>query len=164
MPEKAYDRAQAVAYAHKWAYLRNPKYYDFSSTGGDCTNFVSQCIFAGSNAMNYTPLYGWYYVSLNNRSPSWTGVQYLYNFLTTNRGIGPYGYEVPLSDIEPGDIVQFSTVREQIHHTAMVVQVGQTPSLDNVMVATHTNDADFRALSSYPLQKLRCVHIEGIRH
>ena len=30
-----YDRRAAVAYAHKWAYGRNPAYYDFSEIGGD---------------------------------------------------------------------------------------------------------------------------------
>ena len=61
-----YNRANAVAYAKKWAYGRNPKYYDFSDLGGDCTNFASQCIYAGSGVMNYTPTYGWYYISVNN--------------------------------------------------------------------------------------------------
>ena len=50
-----YNRENAVAYAKKWAYGRNPKYYDFSDLGGDCTNFASQCIYAGSGIMNYTP-------------------------------------------------------------------------------------------------------------
>ena len=59
-----YNRANAVAYAKKWAYGRNPKYYDFSDLGGDCTNFASQCIYAGSGVMNYTPTYGWYYICL----------------------------------------------------------------------------------------------------
>ena len=38
-----YNRRAAVAYAHKWAYSRNPAFYDFSEIGGDCTNFASQC-------------------------------------------------------------------------------------------------------------------------
>lgn len=42
-----YDREKAVAYAHKWAYGRNPAYADFSAMGGDCTNFLSQCLHAG---------------------------------------------------------------------------------------------------------------------
>ena len=41
-----YDRAAAVRYAHLWAYGRNPRYYDYESIGGDCTNFASQCIYA----------------------------------------------------------------------------------------------------------------------
>ena len=55
-----YDREKAVAYAHKWAYGRNPAYGDFSEMGGDCTNFVSQCLHAGGAPMNYTPTFGWF--------------------------------------------------------------------------------------------------------
>ena len=29
-----YNRRAAVAYAHKWAYTRNPAFYDFSEIGG----------------------------------------------------------------------------------------------------------------------------------
>ena len=67
---KPYDRAKAVAYAHEWAYGRNPRFYDFSNIGGDCTNFASQCLYAGSGVMNYSPTNGWYYINLNSRSPS----------------------------------------------------------------------------------------------
>ena len=38
-----YDRARAVRYAHRWAYGRNPRFYDYEELGGDCTNFASQC-------------------------------------------------------------------------------------------------------------------------
>ena len=37
----AYDRKAAVEYARKWAYGRNPQYYNFDRLGGDCTNYVS---------------------------------------------------------------------------------------------------------------------------
>ncbi len=42
-------------YAHLWAYGRNPRYYDYEGIGGDCTNFASQCIYAGAGVMNDTP-------------------------------------------------------------------------------------------------------------
>ena len=54
-----YDRSAAVAYARKWAFGRNPEYYDFGGIGGDCTNFVSQCLYAGAGVMNFTPELGW---------------------------------------------------------------------------------------------------------
>ena len=41
-----YDRRAAVLYAHRWAYGRNPAFYDYEHLGGDCTNFASQCIYA----------------------------------------------------------------------------------------------------------------------
>lgn len=48
---QAYDRAAAVAYAHRWAFRRNPAYYDYEKIGGDCTNYASQCLYAGSGIM-----------------------------------------------------------------------------------------------------------------
>ena len=95
--EIAYDRQTAVEYANYWAYRRNPRYYAFDEIGGDCTNFVSQCLYAGSGVMNFTPTYGWYYRDINDRAPAWTGVAYLYQFLTENRGPGPFGREAALS-------------------------------------------------------------------
>ena len=32
--------------------------------------------------MDHTPTFGWYYISGNQKSPSWSGVPYFYNFLT----------------------------------------------------------------------------------
>ena len=92
-----YDRASAVEYARKWAYFRNPKYFNFENIGGDCTNFASQCLFAGSGVMNYAPVYGWFYRSASDRTPSWTGVQFFYNFLVSNNGTGPFGIDAPIS-------------------------------------------------------------------
>ena len=34
-----YNRHKAKEYARKWAYLRNPSYYNYDKLGGDCTNF-----------------------------------------------------------------------------------------------------------------------------
>ncbi len=164
MPEIAYDREAAVAYAHRWAYFRNPAYYNFQNIGGDCTNFASQCIYAGSGVMNYTPVYGWYYRTANDRTASWTGVQFLYNFLTTNAGAGPYGYETSIRDMEPGDIVQIATIHEYFHHTPVIVFIDGTPSLDTIYIAAHTGDNDCRPLSSFQtMHKSRFIHIAGVR-
>ena len=40
MIEVKYDRQKAIQYAEKWAFSRNPKYYNFDAVGGDCTNFI----------------------------------------------------------------------------------------------------------------------------
>ena len=84
MKEIIYNREKVIEYAKKWAYDRNPQYYDFDNVGGDCTSFASQCIYAGVKVMNYSKQNGWYYISGNNKSPSWSGVEFLYNFLTQN--------------------------------------------------------------------------------
>lgn len=165
MPELLpYNREAAVAYAHTWAYRRNPAYFDFSGIGGDCTNFASQCIYAGAGVMNFTPLYGWFYRTANDRTPSWTGVQYLYDFLTRNLGAGPFATEVSLSQLEPGDVVQLAIDREdRYQHTPVVVRIDGEPSLTNVLVAAHSNDVDYRPLSTYNIRKIHCLHIEGVR-
>jgi hypothetical protein len=157
----AYNRSAAVAYAHKWAFGRNPEFYDFSDIGGDCTNFASQVLLAGSGIMNYTPILGWYYISLNNRAPAWTGVNELYRFLTTNGGAGPKAEEVSLYDIEPGDIIQLSFNGRDFAHSPVVVETGaHTPS--TVLLAAHTNDSDMRPLATYMYQEIRCLHITDI--
>lgn len=163
MPILPYDRDAAVTYAHTWAYRRNPAFYDFSPIGGDCTNFASQCIYAGAGIMNFTLTYGWYYRSANDRTPSWTGVQYLYDFLTQNLGPGPFATEVSLGGLEPGDVVQLAIDQDiRYQHTPVVVRV-DAPTLTGILVAAHSNDVDFRPLSTYRIRKLRCLHIDGVR-
>ena len=76
-----YNRRAAVDYANRWALSRNPAFYDYTGIGGDCTNFASQVVYAGCGVMNYTPDTGWYYIDANNKSPSWTGVQFFYDFM-----------------------------------------------------------------------------------
>ena len=159
----AYDRDAAVAYAHRWAYRRNPAYYDFDRIGGDCTNFASQCVYAGSGVMNYTPTYGWYYISPDDRAPAWTGVVYLYHFLTRNRDVGPFGREVGIESVLPGDLVQLKLRSDVFDHCPVIVSVGVLPSPENILVAAHSQDADYRPLSTYPYRDIRFIHIEGVR-
>lgn len=160
---KLYDATKAVEYAHNWAFSRNPKYFDFTELGGDCTNFASQVIFAGSKVMNYTPTFGWYYISINKRAPAWTGVEYLYNFLTTNKGAGPFAHKVNVSEVSPGDIVQISFNGITYKHSPVIVKVGENPSINNILVTTHTDDSDNRPLNTYSYKKLRFLHIDGVR-
>jgi len=159
---KHYDRANAVSYAHKWAFGRNPQYYDFEHLGGDCTNFASQVLYAGAGVMNPTPTFGWYYHSLNNHTPAWTGVEFLYSFLVNNRGIGPVAMETDVSQVEPGDIVQLSFNGWVFGHSPIIVSVGEHPSPSNILVAAHTYDADNYPLNSYSYARVRFLHITHV--
>lgn len=154
-----YNRESAIAYAKTWALSRNQQYLNFNNLGGDCTNFASQCIFAGSQVMNYKPTFGWYYNSSLDRSPSWSGVPYLYNFLTTNKGPGPFAIQVETSDLEIGDIIQLGDENEQFYHTPVVCAI--TPS--EILVAAHSYDAYMRPISSYEYKNIRFLHIVGAR-
>ena len=158
MRESVYDRNTVVAYAREWALKRNPAFYDFQNIGGDCTNFASQCIYAGSKIMNYTPVYGWYYRSLSDRSASWTGVEYLYNFLISNTSVGPYAREVSQEEIQPGDIIQLGIANGDFYHTLVV-----TATSPEILIAAHTYDALNRPLNTYDYYTARFLHIDGVR-
>ena len=162
MKYKEYDRKVAVEYAKKWAYLRNSKYYNFDSVGGDCTSFVSQCIYAGSKKMNYTKDFGWYYINGNNKSPSWSGVEFLYKFLITNKGIGPQGIETSQNKIEIGDIAQLSFNGENFAHTLIVVNIENRFSLSKIKISSHTQDSFDKPVSEYNFKKIRWIHIEKV--
>lgn len=164
--EKLYRRERAVAYAERWALSRNPLFYDFAGSGGDCTNFVSQCILAGCCTMNFTPTYGWYFRSPSDRSPSWTSVEYLYDFLTgtpefamENGGVGPHGREVPARLVRIGDVIQLADETGDFYHTLLVAAI----TANDILVSAHTNDALNRPLSSYDFAQARYIHIDGVR-
>ena len=154
-----YDRNAAYEYAKKWAFKRNPAFYDFSEIGGDCTNFSSQCIYAGAGVMNYTPTFGWFYKSVNDRTPSWTGVEYLYNFLVNNEGAGPFAEEVSLDKLQVGDIVQLGRATGDFYHSPVVVGVVR----GKILVAAHSYDAFNKPLNSYRFERARGIHILGVR-
>ncbi|MDP4117786.1 MAG: amidase domain-containing protein [Bacillota bacterium] len=163
MPDNGYDRIAAVEYARKWAFSRNPDYIDFHGLGGDCTNFVSQCLYAGGGVMNFTPIFGWYYISSYNRTASWTGVEYFYNFMVNNEGAGPYATETDQYGMEIGDVIQLEGEGLDIFtHTLLVTRVVETPEI-HILVSAHTNDAFMRPLSSYSYDNIRYLHIEGVR-
>lgn len=162
-PVLNYYRNDAVDYAHKWAYGRNPAYYNYEDLGGDCTNFVSQCIFAGGGVMNYTRTFGWYYINGNDKAPAWTGVMYLNNFLTRGaQTAGPVATRCNVNELQAGDVVQLSFTGDSYAHTLLVVSAKATYNTGDILVAAHSFDADNRALSSYYYKELRCLHITGI--
>lgn len=159
---KVYNRQEAVLYAKKWALLRNPKYYDFDPIGGDCTNFISQCIYAGSKTMNYNKLNGWYYINGNKKSPSWSGVPYLYKFLTTNKGVGPRGREVKQNQIQIGDIAQLSFYNNVYGHSLLIINIEDINDLNKIAIATHTYDVLGKKIGEYNYEKIRFIHIDNV--
>ncbi len=156
---KPYRRDRAVAYAHRWALSRNPLFQNFAGYGGDCTNFVSQCLFAGSCVMNLTPTFGWYYDAPGQYAPAWSGVPFLYNFLIGNMEEGPFARETDRAGVEIGDLIQLGMGENDFYHTLIVTGVRG----EDLLVSAHNNDALDRPLSTYTYERARFLHIAGVR-
>lgn len=162
MNTKSYDRVAAISYAKKWALSRNPRYYNFDAVGGDCTSFVSQCLYAGSNKMNYNYENGWFYNNGYDKSPSWTSVELLYRFLTKNKSYGPRGIDVPQNKIQIGDIAQLSFSGQKFEHSLFIINIGNPNNLNEISIAAHTYNVLGKKIGEYSFSKVRFIHIENI--
>ena len=159
-----YNRERAVEYARRWALTRNPLFIDFTGRGGDCTSFVSQCVFVGCGIMNYTETFGWYYISPVNRAPAWSGVDEFFNFITgapqfvaENGGTGPRGFDVTEAEqIEIGDVIQLQNNRGEFYHSLLISEITE----NDILVCAHSDDALDRPISTYNFAALRVIHIE----
>lgn len=103
-----YDRKAAVAYAEKWWNSHNPKFTYFAEN--DCTNFISQCLYAGGIRMNVTKIRasGWWYKGGHeNWSFSWGIANKLKQYLSKNQStLGPRAKEVSeAKQLELGDVI-----------------------------------------------------------
>lgn len=162
---KEYNRERAVEYARKWALSRNPLFFDFTGGGGNCTNFVSQCLLAGSLVMDSTETFGWYYVDVNNRAPAWTGVREFYefmcglgDFMPRSERQGPFCEEVMRERAEIGDVVQLANNRGVFYHSLII------SGFENggILVCAQSNDALDRPLSTYSYASARFLHVQGV--
>lgn len=162
MKYKDYNREAVIEYAKIWALSRNPNYYNFDPVGGDCTSFASQCIYAGSQKMNYTKDLGWYYINGNKKSPSWSSVEYLHRFLIQNKSVGPQAVETTQNKIEIGDIAQLSFDGEQFAHSLVIINIENKFTTQGIKIASHTWDNLNKPISEYSFQKIRWLHIERV--
>lgn len=151
-----YNREGAADYALKWALSRNGQYYNFDGIGGDCTNFASQCLFAGCGVMNYQKDTGWYYNSVNDRAAAWTHAEYFRGFLLNNTGAGPFASAASITDLEKGDFIQLNNGFEYYHTLIITGFSGGVP-----LVCAHTDDSYMRSLNTYYYSSASGLHILG---
>ena len=151
-----YNRKSAIEYAYKWWNKRNPRFYNFDKLGGDCTNFVSQCLLYGGIEMQIQSI-GWHYLSLANRSPAWSGVNEFYSFLITNNlKQGVKGRVCEVDEIEVGDVIQMDQGRGFFHHNLIVTNVEDRK---NILIACHSADAFDKSLNDYRYTRIRYLKI-----
>jgi hypothetical protein len=68
---RLYDRYKAIKYADAWWNSYNSEYREFTV---DCTNYVSQCLFAGGGPMSHTGRRdrGWWYKHAEGQGDQWS--------------------------------------------------------------------------------------------
>lgn len=135
-----YDRVKAVAYAHRYWNSYNPKFKHFDV---DCTNYVSQCLWAGGAPMTYRPSRseGWWYRFTNppNWSFSWSVAHALRWYLGTSKG-GLRGEEVEKASLlMPGDVICYDFEGDgRFNHTTIVVAKDEN---GEPLVNAHTSNS-----------------------
>lgn len=106
-----YRRDLAAAYADRWWNEGNPAYELFEV---NCTNYVSQCIFAGGAPMNYTGKRGsgWWYKGRSSGqewwSYSWAVSHALTQYLAVARKAGLHAIEKQApEELQLGDVITY---------------------------------------------------------
>lgn len=157
-----YDRKSAVKYALEYSLNKNSQYHDYTNEGGNCTNYTSQCIFAGAPIMNYSTN-GWFYLSEKKTSPSWANVEPFFNFATSNKGEGIYATKSTLVACEIGDIIQlkFKDKLRYTHSLIITEKRGNNPQ--DIFVCANSRDVKNVTLATYSYEQIRPLHILGYR-
>lgn len=120
-----YRRDLAAAYADRWWEEPNPAYENFEV---NCTNYVSQCLFAGNAPMNYTGRreLGWWYRGRSGGreqwSYSWAVSNALRNFLSGSRQKGLRATVVHSpEELELGDVITYDWAGDnRFQHSTIV--------------------------------------------
>jgi len=120
-----YRRDLAAAYADRWWNEPNPAYETFAV---NCTNYVSQCLFAGHAPMNYTGRRdsGWWYKGRSGGrelwSYSWAVSHALQSYLARGASRGLQGVQVDSpTDLALGDVIFYDWDGDgRFRHTTIV--------------------------------------------
>lgn len=135
-----YDRRAAVHYAERWWDDYNPAYRHFDV---DCTNFVSQVLYAGGAPMRGYPNRGegWWYQA-NNWSYSWAVAHSLRWYLSgSTQGLRGKEVEDP-TQLLPGDVICYDFEGDgKWDHNTIVVMKDQN---NMPLVNAHTNNSRHR--------------------
>lgn len=120
---QTYNREAAVAYADRWWNGANPEYRYFE--GNDCTNFISQCLFAGGMPMESTGRRdaGWWYTGGNSPAADWSFSWTVAHSLRWYLAQGHRAAEAssPMQ-LKIGDVISYDWTGDEVwEHSTMVV-------------------------------------------
>lgn len=107
MRQRVYQRRKAQEYADRWWDQPNPEFVNFQV---DCTNYVSQCLYAGGAPMNYTGnrATGWWLKGQGGSeewSFSWSVAHSLYWYLNNSQSGLTAERVQSAMDLDIGDVI-----------------------------------------------------------
>ena len=161
------DQKAIVDYAHKYAKKYNPA-YRVPTSGSDCTNFVSQALYAGGLSMTPSSIRGtnpgtkttteeWYYYnspSATARTPyeyavavstSWVRVEDLYTYLAPHYNtVTSTNDDVVRRNLKAGYVIQGGPMLGRYEHSSIV-----TEKNGKWCYTAHTNDRKDRDMKHY---------------
>lgn len=150
-----YNRERAVQYAKRYGKEPNKRYRYFAGHhdgGGDCSNFISQCLKAGGAPMGYNSQSPWWYnrnntdnVARHTWAISWTVAHSLYWCLKV-RGkyniSGLKGQEIESIDqLEIGDLIQYENHKGVIYHSTIITDFTYEKGKRIPLITQHSFDA-----------------------
>ncbi|MFD0711896.1 amidase domain-containing protein [Paenibacillus sp. GCM10027626] len=162
-----YRRDLAAAYADQWWNKPNPDYENFEV---NCTNYVSQCLFAGQAPMNYTGKResGWWYRGYSGKremwSYSWAVAGSLQQFLSAARETGLRAVAVESPDLlSLGDVIIYDWSGDgRYQHSTIVTAFDSSgmPLVNANTVASRHRYWDYRDSYAWTEQtRYRFFHI-----
>jgi hypothetical protein len=155
-----YNGAAAAGYADTYWQNYNPQWPSFANQGGDCTNFVSQALYAGGIEMRTSPPYGgnaaWYMLKkahhgwsyalswINAQDQSIFALQYLPGVTQVVSYYGVAPGQTVADNASQGDIVLYDFNNDGVydHEAIATASDGANPdgSANWDLVDAHTND------------------------
>lgn len=156
----SYNASAAKSYALQYYKNYNPNYPDWGSEGGDCANFVSQCVHAGGKPMKGTPgtssaaddWSNWFSsgTSLNTKkvSSTWRGAAAFRGYWEDNASASKKFSSVGNSSFDfgyIGDAVSILNTRGRAYHTLLIIDYDGK----DFILAAHSGSTISKRLSSY---------------
>lgn len=165
-----YDRKAAVAYADTWVGQRNQEWDDFSGQGGNCQNFVSQCLFAAGIPRDISgdAIWSWgreagTFSENQMDTISWINVKTFLDYASENMGYGlSADTEVDYWSGETGDVLQMG-FPDIWNHAVLISSIvtDEDGVVIDYLIDSNTSDMKNYPASAYPLPCQSLTKIYG---
>ena len=153
-----YSARNAQTYADKWWSGHNPNYKSNENNGGDCANFVSQCLYAGGLSKmtgSFGSSKGWHHLKRLGKfqiSNAWGNASYLFSWLCDNNFVQTTYILQTKSDVEKAaknmkamsrctSVIFFDSNKSdgKINHATINGMISYTSSRKDIAYYAHTD-------------------------